>query len=299
MRGGATIDPVRALKLSTDIAGFRMAFVEAGDGPPIVLLHGNPVSSYVWRRVVPHLRDLGRVIAPDLIGMGDSARLPPGDARRYDLPAQRRFLDALLSHLEVREHVILAGHGWGAALAFDWANRHRDAVAGLAYCDTVVRPLGWADLPEETRALLWQLRSDDGEDLVLRQNILLEEVLPAALGEAATRAVLREYRRCFRRRGEDRRAMLSWVRQVPLEGAPGAACEIVAAYSEWLASNPVPKLFVDVERPCLLTGAVRTECRRWPNQREVHLDCGHFAPEERPDELGEALAAWVRSVRGA
>jgi haloalkane dehalogenase len=287
--------PIAAVKRAADVLGHAMAYLDVGGGDPIIFIHGNPTSSYAWRHVIPHLESVGRCIAPDLIGMGDSDKLEPGGPRAYRFVQHRQFLDALLSSLDVRDNVTFVGHEWGGALAFDWANRHRSAVRGIAYMETIVRPLAWAEWPERLRATFQRLRSAEGDGLVLRRNLLIEQVLPASVVRDLTRAEMKAYRAAFKREGEGRRSMLTWVRELPIEGRPDDVVAIVDSYARWMATNDIPKLFVNAQPGSLLVGDQREFCRSWPNQREVTVPGVHLVPEDCPDEIGSAVAAWYRA----
>lgn len=282
-------------KKRVQVSGKSMAYVEAGAGDPIVLLHGNPTSSYLWRNVIPHLTGLGRCIAPDLIGMGDSEKLEPSGPDRYRFVEHRAYLDGLLAALGVTRNVTLVVHDWGSALGFDWANRHRDAVRGIAYMEAVVRPVTWAEWPEAARGVFQAFRSPAGEQMVLEQNVFIERVLPGSILRKLEPAEMEEYRRPFREPGEGRRPTLTWPRQIPIEGEPADVCAIVASYAEWLASAPVPKLFVNAEPGAILIGAPREFCRTWPNQTEVTVPGSHFVQEDSGDAIGKAIAAWMRA----
>jgi len=283
-------------KKFADVLGTRMAYVEVGSGDPIVLQHGNPTSSYLWRNVIPHLEGLGRCIAPDLVGMGDSAKLPDPGPGRYTFVEHRRYWDALLEQLGVRENVTFVIHDWGSALGFDWANRHRDAVKGIAYMEAIVRPVSWAEWPDAARKIFQGFRSDAGESMVLEQNVFVERVLPASVLRGLTDAEMEVYRRPFREPGEGRRPTLTWPRQIPIEGEPAEVVEIVQSYADWLAASPVPKLFVNAEPGAILTGPQREFCRSWPNQTEVTVKGSHFVQEDSPDEIGRAVAEWLRGL---
>lgn len=274
-----------------------MAYVEVGTGDPIVLLHGNPTSSYLWRTVIPELADRGRCIAPDLIGMGDSEKVAEGpDAYRF--VEHRRYLDALLEALGVEERVTLVGHDWGGGLAFDWANRHRGAVEGIAYMETIVMPVTWDDWPEAARGIFQAMRTDAGEEIVLEKNVFVERVLPASVLDPLSEETMEEYRRPFRTPGESRRPTLTWPREIPIEGRPEDVAEIVTDYGEWLATTDVPKLFVDADPGSILVGRQREFCRSWPNQTEVTVTGSHFVQEDSGPEIGRAIAAWI-DARGS
>jgi haloalkane dehalogenase len=290
----------RDRKRRVAVDGLSMAYVEEGAGDPIVFLHGNPTSSYLWRNVIPHVVPLGRCIAPDLIGMGDSDPLPDSGPGRYRFVDHRHYLDGLLAALDVRRNVTFVVHDWGSALGFDWANRHRDAVAAIAYMEAIVRPVTWADWPEAARRVFQGFRSPAGESLVLERNVFVENVLPGSVLRTLTDEEMAEYRRPFLEPGERRRPTLTWPREIPIEGEPADVAEIVAAYHEWLPASPVPKLFVNAEPGAILTGDQREFCRTWANQREVTVRGNHFVQEDSPDEIGRAIADWLPSAgRGA
>jgi len=284
-------------KRKTRVHGLEMAWVEVGAGDPIVFLHGNPTSSYLWRNVLPHLEPAGRCIAPDLIGMGDSDKLPRSGPDSYRFVEHRRYLDGLLEELGVNDRVTLVVHDWGSALGFDWANRHRDAVRGIAYMEAIVMPLpSWDDWPPPVRPVFQAFRSPAGEKMVLEQNLFVEQVLPGAILRKLTDAEMEEYRRPFATPGESRRPTLTWPRQIPIAGEPADVVEIVRAYGEWLAHSEVPKLFVDAKPGAILRGAARDFCRSWPNQKEIRVPGVHFVQEDSPDEIGRGVAAWLKEI---
>ena len=280
------------------ILGHEMAYVEVGEGDPIVLLHGNPTSSFLWRNVLPHLQPLGRCIAPDLIGMGDSDKLPDSGPGSYRFVEHRRHLDALLEALNVRERVTFVIHDWGSALGFDWANRHRDAVKGIAYMEAIVRPQGWDHWDVmNMRPFLEALRSEAGEKLVLEENFFIEKILPGAILRILSHEEMTEYRRPFAKPGEGRRPTLTWPREIPIEGDPADTTAIVAAYADWLATSDIPKLFLRAEPGALLGGGANLETvRKWPAQTEVTVKGVHFIQEDSPDEIGQAIASWMKSL---
>jgi haloalkane dehalogenase len=284
-------------KKFVDVLGQRMAYVEEGTGRPIVFLHGNPTSSFLWRDVIPHLAPLGRCLAPDLIGMGDSDKLEPSGPGRYAFAEHRRFLDVLLAELGVMEDVTFVVHDWGSALAFDWARRHPEAVRGIAYMEAIVRPVTWADWPDVARKIFQAMRSPAGEELVLEKNIFVERILPGSVLRPLPDDVMTEYRRPFAEPGEGRRPTLTWPRQIPIEGEPAEVVALVEAYGAWLAENSyLPKLFVNAEPGSILVGAQRDFCRSWPNQTEVTVPGLHFVQEDSGDEIGQAVAAWLEKL---
>lgn len=288
----------RYTKKRAAVLGREMAYVEVGSGDPIVFLHGNPTSSYLWRNVIPHLEGRGRCIAPDLIGMGDSDKLEPSGPERYRFVEHREHLEALLDALGVRERVTLVVHDWGSALGFDWASRHRDALRGIAYMEAIVRPLQWSEWPEAARAIFQSLRSPAGEKMILESNVFVERILPGSVLRPLGEAEMAVYRRPFVEPGESRRPTLTWPREIPIEGEPADVTEIARAYGEYLSRAPVPKLFVNAEPGAILVGPQRAFCRSWPNQTEVTVKGSHFIQEDSPDEIGSAIARWYDALPG-
>jgi len=287
-------------KQRVEVLDREMAYVDAGrrDGDPIVFLHGNPTSSYLWRNVWPHCAELGRCLAPDLIGMGDSDRLADSGPDRYTFAEHRRYLDAWFDQLGLAAatDVTLVVHDWGSALGFDWAHRHPDAVKGIAYMEAIVTPVTWDVWPDVVTDLFKAFRSPQGEKLVLDDNVFVELVLPGAILRELSDEEMAEYRRPFAEPGEARRPTLTWPRQIPIDGQPPDVVEIVQAYGDWLARSPVPKLFVNAEPGAILTGPQRDLCRTFPNQEEVTVKGVHFVQEDSPDEIGTAIADWYRRL---
>ncbi len=279
-------------KQYVEIHGRKMAYIEVGSGDPIVFLHGNPTSSYLWRNVIPHLETAGRCIAPDLIGMGDSQKLDDPGPGSYRFVEHRHYLDGLLEALGVDSNVTFVVHDWGSALGFDWANRHRNSIKGIAYMEAIVRPVTWDDWPEPAVSLFQNFRSPMGETMVLEKNIFVENVLPASVIRDLTDAEKAEYGRPYLEVGESRRPTLTWPREIPLEGEPADVTEIVQNYADWLSASDVPKLFVNADPGTILIGAQREFCRAWPNQTEVTVTGSHFIQEDSPDEIGAAIADW-------
>jgi haloalkane dehalogenase len=279
-------------KSRADVLGRQMAYVDVGAGDPIVFLHGNPTSSFLWRNVWPHCQGLGRCLAPDLIGMGDSDKLPDSGPGRYTFVEHRDHLDVWFEQLGLTTNVTLVVHDWGSALGFDWARRHPDAVKGIAYMEAIVTPITWDDFPAAAADLFKAFRSPEGEKLVLDDNLFVEGVLPGAIQRQLTDEEMDEYRRPFAEPGEARRPTLTWPRQIPIDGEPADVTEIATAYRDWLTTSPVPKLFVNAEPGALVTGPQRDLCRTFPNQTEVTVSGVHFIQEDSPHEIGTAIANW-------
>jgi haloalkane dehalogenase len=272
-----------------------MAYVEEGQGDPIVFLHGNPTYSYVWRNILPYVQGFGRVIAPDLIGMGDSQKLPESGPGSYTFVEHRRYLDALLDALEVHERITFVVHDWGGALAFDWAHRHPEAVRGIAYMEAVIGTSLWSEMSEVARSRFQALRSSQGEQSVLEHNSFIEFNLPKTILRTLTDEEMNQYRRPFAEAGEARRPNLSWARQLPIEGEPADVTEIVTASGQWLSQSPIPKLFIqavpgtqDPDKPAFN--------HTWPAQTAVRVRGHHTPQEDSPDEIGQAIANWLQQL---
>ena len=283
-------------KKTIEVLGRRMAYVETGEGDPVVFQHGNPTSSYLWRNVMPHVAPFARCIAIDLVGMGDSEKLDDSGPGRYRFVEHRAFLDAALAALGVESNVTWVVHDWGSALGFDWANRHRDATRGIAYMEAIVRPLTWAEWPDKARRVFQGFRSEAGERMVLGDNVFVERVLPGSVLRELTGEEMAVYRAPYLEPGESRRPTLTWPREIPIEDTPSDVTEIVRSYAEWMSGNDLPKLFVNAEPGAILTGPQREFCRRWKNQEEVTVPGAHFIQEDSPHEIGQAVAAFVQRI---
>ncbi|HEX5379183.1 MAG TPA: haloalkane dehalogenase [Phenylobacterium sp.] len=297
MTSAISVEPFAAKK-HMEIKGRRMAYIDEGEGDAIVFQHGNPTSSYLWRNVMPHLKGMGRLVACDLIGMGDSEKLPASGPDRYGYAEQRDHLDALWDALDLGDRVVLVLHDWGSALGFDWAHRHPERVQGIAYMEAIVTPLTWADWPEGARGAFQGFRTPGGEQMILEKNMFVERILPGSVIRPLSDAEMAEYRRPFATPGEDRRPTLSWPRAIPIEGEPADVVATVQAYQDWLAQCRTPKLFVNADPGSILVGRQREVCRAWPNQTEVTVAGRHFIQEDSPHEIGAAVAGFVRRLRG-
>lgn len=283
-------------KKSADVKGLKMAYCEQGEGDAILFLHGNPTSSFLWRDIVPHVSDLGRCISPDLIGMGDSDKLPNSGPGSYRLVEHREYLDALIEQLNVGNQVVLVIHDWGSALGFDWARRHQGRVKGVCYMEGFVRPVFWAEWPEAARRVFQGFRSPAGEEMVLEKNIFVERVLPGSILRTLSDEEMAEYRRPFSNVGEDRRPTLTWPREIPIEGEPEDVVKIVEAYARYFSASDMPKLLISADPGAILTGKQLEFCRAWRNQTEVTVRGNHFIQEDSADEIGRALRNWLMKI---
>lgn len=285
-----------ATKQSARVHGLNMAYLDEGEGDAIVFLHGNPTSSYLWRNIIPHVSDLGRCIAPDLIGMGDSDKLPNSGPESYRFVEHRKYLDALLEELDLGDRVVLVIHDWGSALGFDWAQRHQERVKGICYMEAIVRPVTWTEWPEAARGVFQGLRSPAGEAMILEKNLFVERVLPGSILRDLSDEEMAEYRRPFLEAGEGRRPTLTWPRQIPIEVEPEDVAQIAQDYADYLSASDVPKLLITAQPGAILIGEQLEFCRSWPNQREVSVRGSHFIQEDSPDEIGSALRDWLVTI---
>ena len=277
------------------LAEQEMAYVDVGTGDPIVFLHGNPTSSYLWRNVIPHVQHLGRCLAPDLIGMGESDKLPDPGPGRYSFDTHSRYLAMFLAEVGATERVTVVGHDWGGALGLDWAAKNPGSVRGIAFMETIVKPLLWADWPAAATRIFRAMRGPGGEEVVLDGNAFVEKVLPASVLRGLSPEAHERYRAPFRER-EDRWPTLEWPRQLPIEHVPPDVHDIVDRYGQWMAHSEVPKLFVNAEPGSILVGGPRKVVRRWPSLTAVTVPASHFVPEDAPDEVGRALASWLPTL---
>ncbi|WP_432869762.1 haloalkane dehalogenase [Microbispora rosea] len=277
---------------SIDVLDSAMYYEETGSGAPFVFLHGNPASSHLWRKVLPGIHADARLLAPDLIGMGRSGK-PDVPYRFAD---HARYLDAWFDRLEL-EDVVLVGHDWGGALAFDWAARHPGRVRGVAFFETIVRTMSWSELGEAPRARAEAIRGPEGEPLVLDRNFMVETAFTGGVLTPLGGEDMRPYLEPYPTR-DSRRPLLEWAHSMPLDGEPADVAERVGAYAGWLASShDVPKLLLTFDgSPTLLIGP---EMAAWCAANIAGLEvehcgpAGHHAPEDRPEAIAAAIDAWT------
>jgi haloalkane dehalogenase len=283
-------------KKFASVNGKQIAYVEQGSGDPIVLLHGNPTSSFLWRNVVPELEASGRVIVPDLIGQGDSEKLLASEGpERYTLEVAYSYVEGLLEAIGANTNVTLVIHDWGSAIGFLWAMRHAGAVRGVAYMEAFVKPVSWADWPEGAVGIVKGFRSDKGEDLILNRNMFIEGILPSSIIRKLTDAEMDAYR-APHLESDDRQPLLNWPRQIPIEGEPEDVVTLINEYAAFMAGSDIPKLFINADPGAILTGPQREFCRSWLNQQEVTVKGIHFVQEDSPVEIGQAVANWLKAI---
>ena len=278
-----------------DVLGKQIAYVEMGEGDPIIFQHGNPTSSYLWRNIMPQLQSLGRCIAMDLIGMGDSEKLEDDGNMTYSYAVHKKYFDGFLAELGIKNNAILVIHDWGSALGFNWAYDNPEKVKGICYMEAIVKSMQWVDWNEDARGIFQGFRSPAGEEMILKKNLFIEAVLPGSILRKLSDEEMNEYRRPFNDE-ISRRPTLDWPRQIPLENEPPEVCKIVESYSKWMAENELPKLFINAEPGAILIGKQREFCRTWKNQKEVTVKGSHFIQEDSPDEIGKAIFDWLNGL---
>ena len=283
-------------KQTISINNKNIAYAESGSGDPIIFLHGNPTSSYLWRNITPHLESQGRCICIDLIGMGDSDKLDNPDENSYQFEEHYHYVNAAIESLTNGENTTFVIHDWGSALGFNWCYHNPDSVKGIAYMEAIVKEMTWEDWGDEAKGIFQGFRSDAGESLVLEKNYFVERVLPGSIIRRLSDEEIEEYRRPFLNPGEDRRPTLSWPREIPIEGQPANVCKIVNQYAEWMQTNDIPKLFINAEPGAITTGRIRDFCRSWKNQTEVTVKGIHFIQEDSPDDIGKAISTWYKNI---
>lgn len=278
-----------------DVLGKQIAYVEMGEGDPIIFQHGNPTSSYLWRNIMPQLQSLGRCIAMDLIGMGDSEKLEDKGNRTYSYAVHKKYFDGFLAELGIKNNATLIIHDWGSALGFNWAYDNPEKVKGICYMEAIVKSMQWADWNEDARGIFQGFRSPAGEEMILKKNLFIEAVLPGSILRELSDEEMNEYRRPFNDEIA-RRPTLDWPRQIPIENEPPEVCKIVESYSQWMVENELPKLFINAEPGAILIGEQREFCRTWKNQKEVTVKGSHFIQEDSPDEIGNAIFDWLKGI---
>jgi haloalkane dehalogenase len=279
----------------TQVDGYAMAYRELGSGAPLVFLHGNPTSSFLWRNIAPEFAAEWRCVAPDMLGMGESSKARPGEEDRYKFVGQRRLLDQVLNQLGVFDRVVLVAHDWGGVFAFDWARRHPEAVAGIVHMETFLEPIRTATTPEPVWKWFDEYRGSAAEHAVLQENQFVERVLLGQLSHLseADRAT---YRAPYRRPGSDRLPTLTWPRQVPIDGVPADVHEIQEAGWHFMARSAMPKLFVNAEPGGLVVHRRKAVARSWPNTTEATVRAGHFVPEQAPAAVVAAMRPWLAQL---
>ena len=283
-------------KKYAEINNKKMAYIDEGNGDTFLFLHGNPTSSYLWRNIAPHVEEMGRVVIPDLIGMGDSEKLDGVDNEGYKYHGQYGYLTGLLDTLELGNDIHLIIHDWGSAMGFQFAREKPDRVKSITYMEAIVMPLTWEQWPDAATKIFQLFRSDAGEELVLEKNFFVERILLADSATGYTDEEKAEYIRPFLEEGEDRRPTLTWPRQIPLDGEPNAVVEEVRKNAEFHKDSEIPKLFINANPGSILVGEQREFVRTWKNQTEITVSGNHFIQEDSSEEIGTALRDFVKAL---
>ena len=282
-------------KKTVKVLGKNMTYVEKGEGNPIIFQHGNPTSSYLWRNIIPHLENQGKCIAIDLIGMGDSDKLEDEGDNTYSYHVHKKYFDACLKELGIKDDITFVIHDWGSALGFNWAYDNKNSVKGICYMEAIVKTISWDDWPEDGKSIFQGFRSEAGEDLILKKNLFIEGVLPGAIIRNLSDKEMDVYRKPFLKEIE-RRPTLDWPRQIPIDNKPEEVCNIVEDYSLWMSINEIPKLFINANPGSILKGKQREFCRKWKNQEEVTVKGSHFIQEDSPKDIGQAISSWYQKI---
>ena len=285
-----------AEKKYIEILGKKMAYIDHGEGDPIVFLHGNPASSFLWRNITPHLEGLGRIIVPDLIGMGDSEKLDGIDNPDYKYHGQYKYLSSLLDELDLGDDIHLVIHDWGSAMGFQYARENSDRIKSISFMEAIVMPLQWEQWPENARNIFQLMRSEAGEEIVLEKNVFVERILLNDSANGFSEEERAEYIRPFINPGEDRRPTLTWPRQIPIEGEPSEVVEEVSKNGEFHKDSDIPKLFINAEPGSILIGDQREYVRSWKNIKEVSVKGNHFIQEHSADEIGISIKEFIASI---
>tara|TARA_B100002052_G_scaffold205301_1_gene187610 strand:+ start:741 stop:1604 length:864 start_codon:yes stop_codon:yes gene_type:complete len=279
-----------------DIKNSKMAFIDEGSGDTFLFLHGNPTSSFLWRNIAPHVEDIGRIVIPDLIGMGDSDKLEGVDNPGYKYHGQYSYLTALMDELDLGNNIHLIIHDWGSAMGFQFARENKDRIKSITYMEAIVMPLTWDQWPDPATKIFGLFRSEAGEELVLEKNFFVERILLADSSTGYTEEEKSEYIRPFINPGEDRRPTLTWPRQIPLDGEPSEVVEEVRLNAEFHKESDIPKLFINADPGSILIGDQREFARSWNNQTEITVKGNHFIQEDSSEEIGAALRNFVESL---
>ena len=287
---------MKYIKKYAEINNKKMAYIDEGNGDTFLFLHGNPTSSYLWRNIAPHVEDMGRVVIPDLIGMGDSEKLDGIDNEGYKYHGQYGYLTGLLENLDLGNDIHLIIHDWGSAMGFQFARENPDRVKSITYMEAIVMPLTWEQWPDAATKIFQLFRSDAGEELVLEKNFFVERILLADSATGYTDEEKAEYIRPFLEEGEDRRPTLTWPRQIPLDGEPNAVVEEVRKNAEFHKDSEIPKLFINANPGSILVGEQREFARTWKNQTEITVSGNHFIQEDSSEEIGTALRDFVKAL---
>jgi haloalkane dehalogenase len=275
-----------------DVLDSKMHYVEQGEGPPMLLLHGNPTSSYLWRNVIPHLSKDHRVIAVDLIGMGASGK-PDIDYRFAD---HVRYIDAFIEAMALKD-VVLVLHDWGGGVGFDHAMRHQDNIRGIAFFEAVVVTTKWSDLTPPERYLFKTMRSDAGDALLINENYFVEKLVPAFSGRALTDREMAAYRAPFLDPSSRKPARV-WPQEVVFDGEPADNAARITATYEKLKASKVPLLLLTADPGAIMKPALVARLQAdLPRMQTEKVGPGlHYVQESQPTNIGRAVHEWASQL---
>ncbi|MBT4739527.1 MAG: haloalkane dehalogenase [Rhodospirillaceae bacterium] len=280
----------------TDVKDQRMAWRETGEGDPIIFVHGNPTSSYLWRNVVPELSSIGRCIAPDLIGMGQSDKLPDHGARTYSYFVHRDYFDGWMDAMSLSGPITFVGHNWGVPLFFDWAMRNPDKTRGFVHMEGQVSPVTTAIAGDRFQAFNAHMRSPEMEADVLNDNLYLEQYFFRYVDDLLSDQDKAEYEQPYMNPGPDRRPTIDWPCEIPVDGEPSDVFGRLNELIEWMKINDIPKLWLVPDTASIMTGERKTAAESFSHQTTLQIEGEHYTPETSPDIIGRAIANWIEGL---
>lgn len=285
-----------ALRRMVTVGDAEMAYIDIGEGDPIVFLHGNPTSSFLWRNVIPHVEGMGRIVAPDFVAHGHSSTSP---REAYHFKDNIEYFDAFFEALDLTKNVTLVIHDWGAAVGFYRAARFPEQIKGIAYMEAMVWPRHWTDMPPERVETFKHFRTPEGTREALESNLFTEVMLfERGIIRDLSEAEKDVYRYPVTRPGGTSLPGILMPNDIPFDGEPADNHALVQFYSDWLRDSDVPKLFINADEGHGLAGAAREFARTFRNQSEVTVHARHYMQEDVPDEVGAAVARFVRTLQG-
>ena len=272
MEGFATVQTTRVINQT-------MAWRETGSGDPIIFVHGNPTSSYLWRNVVPLLSHLGRCLAPDLIGMGESCNLSDRGPRTYSYFIHRDFFDGWLDAMDLYGPITFVGHNWGVPLFLDWAMRHPGRTRGVVHMEGQISPVTTAIAGDRFRAFNAHMHSPEMEKDVLQDNLYLEQYFFRYVEEILSPEDRSIYEKPYLNPGADRRPTLDWPCEIPVDGEPADVHKRLNELKLWMASNDIPKLWLIPDKASIMTGERKETAETFSCQKRLEIKGEHYTPE--------------------
>lgn len=276
-----------------DVNNSKMHYIDVGEGDPILFLHGQPTSSYLWRNVIPHLSSQGRCIAVDLIGMGKSGK-PDID---YSYDDHFDYLEKFIEKLKLK-NITLVIHDWGSGLGFHYANMHRDNVKAIAFMEALYKPMEWKDFPSGYGPMFKMIRAPFFGWLMLSvANMFLKKVLPDSMMRKLTKEEDDYYKSSYPTI-KSRKPVRRWPQELPINGKPKDVYDKIMAYQKWLKESDIPKLCIYVHPGAIVTDeGVEFIKNNFSNTKMVDIGEGlHFIQEDSPHAIGNAISDWYSSL---